>query len=108
MEYIGSLYITKNRKFIATMTDIISYWSLDKKNNNNNKNDRKYHRILPTLRLGDIKEGTIPEAAIRLKTDVSNIFSYLQGFLVVSWISRIVEYMNVCIHIICVFALVKI
>lgn len=45
---------------------------------------KKYHRILPTLRLGDIKEGTIPEAAIRLKTDVSNIFSYLQGFLVVS------------------------
>lgn len=72
-----------------------------------NKKETKYHRIFSTLRLRDIKEGTIPEAAIRLKTDVSNIFSYLQGFLVVSWISRIVEYMNVCIHIICV-ALVKI
>lgn len=48
------------------------------------KKETKYHRIFSTLRLRDIKEGTIPEAAIRLKTDVSNIFSYLQGFLVVS------------------------
>lgn len=57
------------------------------------------NRILSALRLGDVKEGTIPEAAIRLKIDVSNIFSYLQGLLVVSGINRIVEYMDVCIHI---------
>lgn len=52
--------------------------------NDKKKKETKYHRIFSTLRLRDIKEGTIPEAAIRLKTDVSNIFSYLQGFLVVS------------------------